>query len=79
MKLIWILVCGAAFGFSIRRFENKKTFGLASAALLLALTFPANAQQTGKIFHIGFLDGSTASGNAGLSAVSSGSGHKMTF
>jgi putative tryptophan/tyrosine transport system substrate-binding protein len=34
--------------------------------LLFALSFPAKAQQTGKIFRIGFLDGSTASGSAGL-------------
>src|SRR4249920_1370165 len=32
---------------------------------LLTISF-ADAQQTGKIFRIGFLDGSTASGTAGL-------------
>jgi len=35
-------------------------------ALLLAVTFHAEAQQTGKIFRIGFLDSSTASGMAVL-------------
>src|SRR5713226_2470278 len=35
-------------------------------ALLFALCFPAEAQQPGKIFRIGFLDSSTASGMAGL-------------
>src|SRR5215831_7136223 len=38
---------------------------LAVGALVLALSFPADAQQTGKIFRIGFLDGGTASGMAG--------------
>jgi putative ABC transport system substrate-binding protein len=36
------------------------------AALLLALSFPVQAQQAGKIFRIGFLDSSTASSMAGL-------------
>jgi len=35
-------------------------------ALLLALSFTAEAQQTGKVFRIGFLDASTASGMAVL-------------
>ena len=34
--------------------------------VLLATSFPAGAQQTGKISRIGFLDGSTASGMAVL-------------
>ena len=45
---------------------SKKVFGFALAALLSALSIPAHTQQTGKIFHIGFLDGSTASGMAVL-------------
>jgi putative ABC transport system substrate-binding protein len=36
------------------------------AAMLLAVCVSADAQQTGKIFRIGFLDPSTASGIAGL-------------
>ena len=36
------------------------------ATMLVALCVSAQAQQTGKIFRIGFLDGSTASGMAGL-------------
>jgi putative ABC transport system substrate-binding protein len=39
-------------------------FGL--AAMLLSLSSSAAAQQTGKIFRIGFLDSSTASGSAVL-------------
>ena len=39
---------------------------LALSAMLFALCVPASAQQTGKIFRIGFLDNSTASGNAVL-------------
>ncbi len=65
MKQFWIL----DFGFSIGRSKNKKAFGLASAALLSVLSFPAQAQQTGKIFRIGFLDASTASGSAVLVKV----------
>jgi putative ABC transport system substrate-binding protein len=34
--------------------------------MLLALPFPARAQQSGKIFRIGYLDGSTAAGSAVL-------------
>ena len=45
---------------------RKKFFGLALGALLFALSFPVEAQQTGKIARVGFLDGSTASGMAGL-------------
>jgi putative tryptophan/tyrosine transport system substrate-binding protein len=45
---------------------KKKIITLALSALLFALSVSAEAQQTGKIFRIGFLDGSTASGSAGL-------------
>jgi putative ABC transport system substrate-binding protein len=45
---------------------NRKVSCLALVALLFALRFPADAQQTGKIFRIGFLDPSTASGTAVL-------------
>ena len=45
---------------------NKKVICLVLAAFVLALGFPANAQQAGKIFRIGFLDASTASGSAVL-------------
>src|SRR5215467_1235419 len=38
----------------------------AVSALLFALSFPAAAQQAGKIFRIGFLDSGTASGSAVL-------------
>ena len=34
--------------------------------ILLTTASPANAQQTGKVFRVGFLDSSTASGMAGL-------------
>ena len=42
---------------------KKEVISFAFAALLLALSFAAEAQQTGKIFRIGFLDRSTASGS----------------
>ena len=45
---------------------SKKIFSLALVTVLLALSFPADAQQTGKIFRVGFLDNSTASGSAVL-------------
>ena len=38
----------------------------ALSAMLFALCFPSNAQQPGKIFRIGFLDSSTASGSTVL-------------
>ncbi len=38
----------------------------AFCSILLTLAFPAEAQQTGKMFRIGFLDGSTAAGSAVL-------------
>jgi putative ABC transport system substrate-binding protein len=45
---------------------TKKIFCVALGALLLALCVSADAQQPGKIFRIGFLDSSTASGSAVL-------------
>ena len=45
---------------------NRRMIGLALGALLVSLNIPAQAQQTGKIFRIGFLDPSTASGSAVL-------------
>jgi hypothetical protein len=39
---------------------------LTLCACLLALCIPASAQQTGKVFRIGFLDSSTASGSVVL-------------
>jgi putative tryptophan/tyrosine transport system substrate-binding protein len=46
--------------------KKAKAIGFTVCALLFALCFPAEAQQTGKIFRVGFLDNSTASGNAPL-------------
>ena len=43
---------------------TKKVIGLALGALLFALSVSADAQQTGKVFRIGFLDGSSAAGMA---------------
>ena len=45
---------------------SKKVQCLTLFALLFALSLPVDAQQTGKILRIGFLDGSTAAGSAGL-------------
>ena len=44
----------------------KKIVGFALITVLFALCLSADAQQTGKIFRIGFLDSSTASGSAVL-------------
>ena len=47
--------------------DMKRIFSFAySCAMLFALCSSAEAQQPGKIFRIGFLDGSTASGSAVL-------------
>ena len=45
---------------------NQRIFAFALGALLFALCTSAQAQQTGKIFRIGYLDNSTASGSAVL-------------
>jgi hypothetical protein len=45
---------------------RKVWIGFALSAVLLALGIPASAQQAGKIFRIGFLDPSNASGIAVL-------------
>jgi putative ABC transport system substrate-binding protein len=45
---------------------SNKVLTLALGVLLLTLSFSAEAQQTGKIFRIGILDPSTASGSAVL-------------
>ena len=45
---------------------KKKITVITLCAMLFALCVAADAQQTGKIFRIGFLDNSTASGMAGL-------------
>jgi len=45
---------------------KKKILALAACAQLFAIFSFADAQQPGKVFRIGFLDGSTASGLAGL-------------
>jgi len=45
---------------------NQRISALALCALLVALSVSARAQQTGKVFRIGFLDISTASGSAAL-------------
>jgi putative ABC transport system substrate-binding protein len=66
MTPFWILVCGAAFGFSIGRSSRKKIFCLTLSAMLFVLSSSAAAQQAGKIFRIGYLDGGTAAGSAVL-------------
>ena len=45
---------------------KRKITVLTLCAMLFALCIPAEAQQSGKIFRIGYLDGSTASGSAVL-------------
>jgi len=46
--------------------KNLKRLPYALCAMLLAFCSSADAQQTGKVFRIGFLDSSTASGLAGI-------------
>src|SRR5262245_26029858 len=46
--------------------RKANVFGLALFAMLFALCGSVNAQQSGKIFRIGYLDASTASGMAVL-------------
>ena len=50
----------------IREKMKMKITVLAFGAMLFALCSSAEAQQTGKVFRIGFLDNSTASGSAVL-------------
>ena len=45
---------------------REKFFGLTLSTMLLALCFPVEAQQAGKVFHIGYLDPGNASGSAVL-------------
>ena len=45
---------------------SKRIFCLALSAILLAIGFHAQAQQTAKVFRIGFLDPSNRAGTAGL-------------
>ena len=45
---------------------RKEVIGFALSAMVFALCGYVDAQQTGKIFRIGFLDGSNASGSAVL-------------
>jgi putative ABC transport system substrate-binding protein len=45
---------------------NRKLIGVGLCALLLAFGFSAEAQQAGKIFRVGYLDVSTASGSVVL-------------
>jgi putative ABC transport system substrate-binding protein len=49
-----------------RKPMHKKITRRAFCSMLLALPFPARAQQPGKIYRIGFLDGSTPAGSAVL-------------
>jgi ABC-type uncharacterized transport system substrate-binding protein len=49
-----------------RRFMRKKVSGFALGAMLFAICMSAEAQQTGKVLRIGYLDPSTAAGSAVL-------------
>ena len=62
MTSFWIFV----FGFSIGRTLLKKIFAFLICILLFALCCTAEAQQTKKLFRIGYLDLGTASGSAVL-------------
>jgi putative ABC transport system substrate-binding protein len=60
MKEFWIDSLG------IKSALRNLKFAILLGAMLFALCFPAEAQQTGKVHRIGFLDVSTASGSAAL-------------
>ena len=50
-----------------RRIQNRKSVGILALVVTLVMGGAvAQAQQPGKIFRVGFLNGSTASGMAGL-------------
>ena len=49
--------------------SKPKVFPLALCAMLLTVSVPVDAQQTGKVFRTGILDPSTAAGSAGLLEV----------
>jgi putative ABC transport system substrate-binding protein len=51
---------------AIGNIKNLKLFVYALCAILFTLCLPVEAQQTGKVLRIGFLDASTASGSAVL-------------
>ena len=62
MNQFWILVFEFSIGFSQRR----TIFGLALSGFIFFVCHSTHAQQSGKIFRIGFLDPSTAVGSAAL-------------
>jgi putative tryptophan/tyrosine transport system substrate-binding protein len=69
VKQFWIF----DFGFLIRRFRRNKIFPLALGALVLTLSFSAEAQQPAKIPQIGFLLASSPSTSAfGIAAFRQG-------
>src|SRR5262245_32250048 len=45
---------------------SKRSLVITLAGLILALGYPAQAQQTGKVFRIGYLDPGTASSSASV-------------
>src|SRR5262249_61127501 len=49
--------------------SKPKVFPLGLCAMLLTVSVPVDAQQTGKVFRTGILDPSTAAGSAGLLEV----------
>jgi putative tryptophan/tyrosine transport system substrate-binding protein len=61
VKQFWIL----DLGFSIRKSKSKKVFCLALGAMLLALCFPAEAQQSKSAARVGLLAGGRGFGSAG--------------
>ncbi len=62
MKRIWVDSLDVNLKFAIRNLKSA----ILLSAILFALCVSADAQQTGKIFRIGFLDNSTASGSTVL-------------
>src|SRR5215510_8931765 len=69
MKLISDQVSGVRFQQEQERRRCNRNLGFWLLITVLLITAPAGAQQAGKIYRIGYLDGSTASANAGLVEV----------
>jgi putative ABC transport system substrate-binding protein len=63
MILFWIL----DFGFWLARSSSKKVFCLTFCGLFLSVSFPAHAQQSKKVFRIGYLSAADPASDSALS------------
>jgi hypothetical protein len=66
-KMPFVRVLDSVLGNRKTKIQNRKLVGIVALVFAIAICgAAAEAQQTGKIFRIGFLDASTASGSAVL-------------